>query len=475
MLSCEKFWNRNLRSRRNTATLARVAVLLEYRRTSGSERSKPVGARWSSTNLSFTASNVASLFFPRSAVMGLEPDYNLSPAALEKVVYAGVHANSFAQAAKDLDKLADLNVSQQRVRRATERIGRERVSQQQAQSLAHQELPLPEQQRSPAEQVPQVACVQMDGGRIQLRDRHAIVPSDGETRESFWRETKVGCLLSMTSQVSAVDPCPRLPASFVDPQRVSEIARGIKGVSAEPPTSQDKDEEIAASDCDRAGRPRPLVKSVVATSQSLHEFGPRLAAAAYWRGFAAAPRKAFVADGAEANWSVWRKFFSHYTPIVDFIHVLCYVYAAAMAGRQPSDGWNVYRRWAQSIWSGNVDQVIAGLQVCQQEIGMPEADEASTSPRQQVADTLRYLTNQRSRMRYDEYRRQGLPITSSAIESTVKQVSRRVKGTEKFWSTGAEAMLTLVADHLSETNTLRNYWQHRPTQLDGTRTYQLAV
>ena len=47
-------------------------------------------------------------------------------------------------------------------------------------------------------------------------------------------------------------------------------------------------------------------------------------------------------------------------------------------------------------------------------------------------------------MKYDEYRRLGLPITSSHVESTVKPFNRRVKGTEKFWSEeGAEALLQL--------------------------------
>ena len=36
-----------------------------------------------------------------------------------------------------------------------------------------------------------------------------------------------------------------------------------------------------------------------------------------------------------------------------------------------------------------------------------------------------YLENQKSRMHYDAYRRRGLPITSSHIESTVKQINRR--------------------------------------------------
>ncbi len=53
------------------------------------------------------------------------------------------------------------------------------------------------------------------------------------------------------------------------------------------------------------------------------------------------------------------------------------------------------------------------------------------------------------RMDYPEYRKQGLPMTSTYVESTVKQINRRMRGTEKFWSHGVESMRTLVADHLS--------------------------
>lgn len=37
-------------------------------------------------------------------------------------------------------------------------------------------------------------------------------------------------------------------------------------------------------------------------------------------------------------------------------------------------------------------------------------------------------------MRYNGYRRPGLPIVPSRVESTVKRFNHRVKGTEKFWS-----------------------------------------
>ena len=47
----------------------------------------------------------------------------------------------------------------------------------------------------------------------------------------------------------------------------------------------------------------------------------------------------------------------------------------------------------------------------------------------------------------------GLPITSSLMESTVKQLNRRIKGTEKFWTeAGGEAVLQLKADNLCDSD-----------------------
>ena len=82
-----------------------------------------------------------------------------------------------------------------------------------------------------------------------------------------------------------------------------------------------------------------------------------------------------------------------------------------------------------------------------QALGPPTKDESETSPRKIVAKTLGYLKSQQSRMKYHEYRKQRFPITSSYIESTIKQVNRRVKGSEKFWAQGAEPILQLAADH----------------------------
>jgi hypothetical protein len=396
------------------------------------------------------------------------------------MVYAGSHASSFRQASADLKEEAELEISEQRIMRATKRIGQERITQREAKVHDWEQLSLPEQLSSPMAQVPAVAVVEMDGGRMQIRDERFGKPPEEESdkpeefrKGRFWRETKVGCLINVASTVSAEDPCPEIPRVFVDPRRMRQIAREIKGIGVEEPEETSSRSE--AESVDRPGRPTVLVRSVIATREKIESFGKQLAAAAWQRGFAAAPRKAFVADGLEANWSTWRRHFSHYTPIVDFIHALCYVFAAALAARRLREGWPIYCQWAQWIWSGRVEIVIAALQQRQQEMGLPEKNEPEESPRAKVAAALCYLQNQQSRMRYHEYRRDGLPITSSHIESTIKQINRRVKGTEKFWSDGgAEALLQLAADYLSETQPLATYWRERPAHATGQRHYQTA-
>lgn len=390
------------------------------------------------------------------------------------MVYAGSNSSSFEQASADLQEEAELRISAQRIMRATKRIGGERIEQRESEIKAWEGLPLPEQQSSPREQVPAVAVAEIDGGRIQILERKpsAEAAAQEQDHSGHWRETKVGCLLTVASEVFGEDPCPTIPAVFVDPRRMREMVREIKGFCVAG------DEDSARSEASsepRRGQPEVLVRSVVATRQDMHALGNQMAAAAWQRGFAAAPRKAFVGDGQEANWTVQRTHFSRYVPILDFIHAICYVFAGALAGRPLREGWPVYCQWAQWVWSGQVERVIEALQVRQNELGVPQQDESEESPRPKVAAALRYLRNQKPRMRYDDYRRQGLPLTSSHIESTIKQINRRVKGSEKFWSgVGAEALLQLAADYLSETKPLTTFWKERPNHATGQRQYRTA-
>jgi hypothetical protein len=133
-------------------------------------------------------------------------------------------------------------------------------------------------------------------------------------------------------------------------------------------------------------------------------------------------------------------------------------------------------RWVTWLWQGQPEAIIAELALRQAELGLPESSDGETSPRRLVAEALTYLQNHKDKMHYDDYRRRGLPITSSHVESLMKRINQRVKGTEKFWTeSGAEAILQLRADLLSDDQPLDAFWERRETTQSGQRPYRKAA
>jgi hypothetical protein len=423
----------------------------------------------------------------------------------QQITFAGSVSRSFAEGSALLERLADRAVSAKQVERITRRIGGERVAERDVEVAAFAALPLVEKFTVPAGvQAPDLAVVMADGGRLQILDRARRPPAEAlptaedacpraaavtadetweeeKTPSGHWREDKVGLLLTMASAVSATDPCPDLPPAFADAARIPELVREL---SRHVKQAEDAADAAAEAETAEPTRPEPatyqppqvMQRRVLASRQRWPSFTPILAAAAWAWGFQGAARKAFVGDGSANHWRLQRRFFGSFVPILDFIHALSYVYAAATAGRLRAAGWACYRQWIAWVWQGQVSRVIAALQERQAELGLPEPDEPETNPRQVVARTLTYLSNQQDKMRYDEYRRQGLPITSSLMESVVKEVNRRVKGTEKFWSeAGAEALLQLRADYLSDGQPLDAFWQRRQETAAGQRRHRPAA
>jgi hypothetical protein len=431
---------------------------------------------------------------------------------LEKITYAGTASRSHAEASLFLKKLAGLLVDEKQVERVTRAIGEERLAERTAAVQAFQELPLPQRFSVPASvPVPDLAVVMADGGRMQILDRcsagtapaagvgatseveaaagadttSAAAPEAWEEEptaaKGHWREDKVGLLMTMQSTVCAVDPCPAIPESFVDATRIPRLVRELKkNVKAGEDAAGDSEEpevvEKALAEEASYEPPKVQTRRVVASRCRWPSFAPILAQAAWQWGFQGATRKAFVGDGSANNWVLQRRFFASFVPILDFIHALSYVFAAALAARKFADGWTIYTQWITWVWQGQVGQVIAALEARQAELGKPTEADMETSPQKVVDKALQYLGNHRDKMHYDQYRQAGLPITSSHMESKVKQINQRVKGTEKFWSEeGGEAILQLRADHLSEDEPLVEYWKRRQANATGQRKYRKVI
>jgi hypothetical protein len=408
-----------------------------------------------------------------------------SPRVQQKIVYAGVENISYQQASNQLAALSDLAVEPKPVERLVKRIGQERTDQRDAAVAKHQELPLMDKDTvaNPQRPCPAVAMVSVDGGRIQMRPESS--KGAESERTSHWRESKVSVLETYQSQVHQADPDPDVPRCFLDLKRTMEVVRGLGhalpvGLSFEGETQAEEPEQkpdapktTGRSRAARPGRPERLVRSVLASRACSDDFGPMVHQAAWERNFFGADRRVYLGDGLPVNWTIQQRHFSTFKPVLDFVHALSYVFAAAFAGRDQAEGVEVYKRWIQAVWSGKVATILPDLEARSAELGSAPSGVAESDPRSLVFEALRYLKNNAARMRYDEYRREGLPIMTSAVESVIKRINQRVKGSEKFWSEpGAEAILQLRADYLSETEIISGFWSDREAQASAGRPYR---
>ena len=106
----------------------------------------------------------------------------------------------------------------------------------------------------------------------------------------------------------------------------------------------------------------------------------------------------------------------------------------------------------------------------------PQAVASADDPREAVRAAQVHYTNQRIRMDHSRDRLLGLPLTTNLMESAVRQVDRRVKGSEKFWSAaGGDEFYALRSDFISDDNRLGNFLKRFARATDGMRTYATAA
>jgi len=371
---------------------------------------------------------------------------------LQLAIRQSQKAASFQDASQDLRELVGVAICPSHLQKISHRIGREWQALRQAEVQAFRDDRL----ASEHPEAPQAAAVMVDGGRLQTRAEEA---GRGIT-DPGWRETKVACCQTMSSSAHTADPQPEPPSKFLDPIAAARLAAEIKSRGSGKAARTGPRRRPR-----RRPRPRKLVRTVVASMANSEAFGWQVAAEIQRRGLHRARRKGYVCDGQKYNWTLYEM---HLLPwgfiaILDFLHLLGYLYMAAQAamGKATAKGWALYEQWLRWAWSGEVGKLLGGLRSAGERVGRPPAGCADDDPRQVVWEAVGYVDNNKKRMDYPRYRMLGLPISSAPVESTIKQVNRRLKGSEKFWlEGGAEAMLQLRAAHLSEDGTAERYRSH---------------
>lgn len=382
-----------------------------------------------------------------------------SPALVELIVRQGGR-DSFKEASEELHVHQGLEIGASQVQVITERVGTEWVAQRDRDVEAFKKGELGRWHG----EAPEVAAVLVDGGRIQTREEER----GPGIHDAQWRETKVGCCLTLSSSVSETDPEKDPPRAFLSRERVPRLVQEVQSRMSMPRQRAARDSKDAGKVKRKARKKRSpkrvkvLIRSAIASMQSAQEFGYMLATEAYRRGLDRASRKAFLGDGQAYNWSIHEEHFRAwgFIAILDFLHLLTYLYSAACAaGGTPEQHWARYEQWVRWAWSGARVELLNALQACASKVGAPRKGAPENDPRVVLEAACRYVTNNIEKMDYPRYRKLGLPISSAPVESLIKQFNRRLKGTEKFWnSTGAEAILQIRAAHLSQDDRVLRFW-----------------
>jgi hypothetical protein len=422
------------------------------------------------TNRWATARRVVGIFFPQRPVLKLD-GHGYSPTILHRILHIASVTSAFDVAETALKVVGEISISARQINNLANEVGQELAADRDARTEQYVHAPLPRKPTT-VDVPPDLAAVFFDGGRMRTRE----LGQGRGVHQPHWRETKNAGFHRMKSEVSSEDPQPEMPDCFRNEAYVEKLVKGLKNLKkdgreeeleAESPLPTSTASAEALRQDQVSWQPETLFRTCISSLASSEEFGPMMAAEADARGFFTAKKKAFVGDGQSYNWTIQQRWFPRFVPIADFVHAVEYVYAAAQTAYADTPSrWRQYLKWATACWTGDVAKVIADLRVWQSRIGvLPKGEQVpENDPRKIIHSVITYLGNNCGRMDYPRYRRQGLPVTSSLAESLVKQISRRVKGTEKFWNDGpsGEAILQLRAAVISDGDRLQRWILNRP-------------
>lgn len=207
---------------------------------------------------------------------------------------------------------------------------------------------------------------------------------------------------------------------------------------------------------DDKGRPMrdPGSTSFVGAIESADEFGGRIFAEALRRGLSQAERVVVLGDGARWIRGLAELHFPQATFIIDLYHAKEHV-ASLCKLLWPGDDQKSNRQrthWWTDLEKGNVEKIVRQAR---------QLLSSRESPPDKIETEIHYLEENKERMRYGEFRAQGLFVGSGVVEAGCKNViGKRLKQSGMEWTVrGANAILGLRCIHLSGRE--EEFWESR--------------
>jgi hypothetical protein len=338
--------------------------------------------------------------FPKDKALDIEGT-SFSPGVRRMTSRAGGY-RPFALGHEDLKEMAGIDVTAKEVERIAHKLGKEAekfMSGEATAALSDNVIPL--------KAVPKL-YVEFDGTGIPMAKAELLnIQGKGEDGKAKTREVKLGCVFTQTT-------------------------------------------------VDKEGRPMRDEESTsyVGAIETAEEFAKRIYGEAKRRGLDRAQKVIILGDGAVWIWNIAEECFPGAIQIVDLYHACEYYWkvARAVLGNNPQQMklWAEERR--KELLSDNVNGVIQAIQRLT----------LSTEHEKEICDkAIGYFQKNKERMKYDEFRRQGLFVGSGVVEAGCRTViGQRLKQSGMHWTVeGANSIIALRCCFLS--NRWEDFWEAR--------------
>jgi len=338
--------------------------------------------------------------FPLDAQLDVE-NQDLSPGVRRMLSVVGSEA-PFDHGRQQMKLLAGLAVTTKAVERTAETLGEDISVRQRKQTQRALQFDLPMVMGEP---IP-ILYVQMDGTGVPVtKSERTVGKVEGQPART--REVKLGCVFTQTTY---------------------------------------DQEGFAIRD--------PISTTYTGAIETAEEFGKRLYAEAWNRGWSRAKKKVIMGDGAEWIWNLADLHFPGGDQIVDLFHARQHLWDLARLLYPGDDAHQ--KQWIlrhqPKLDDGKIEKLVSYL--CSLETSSPELTET-------IRKTAAYFQRNAERMRYPEFRRQHLFVGSGVIEAGCKTViGSRLKQSGMFWTLrGANAIIALRCCRLSAR--FEDYWEAR--------------
>ena len=339
-------------------------------------------------------------YCPKDQALDIEGT-SYSPGVRRMMSRVGAY-RSFGLGEEDLYELADIRVSAKEVERVSYKVGREveAYHREEAEAALTGNV-------VPFKSIPRI-YVSMDGTGVPVvKAETEGRAGKGEDGQGKTREAKLGCIFTQTA--------------------VDEEGRPIRDEGS---------------------------TSYVGQIETAEEFGSRIYGEAKRRGIDRAQEVCVLGDGAPWIWNIAEEHFYGATQIVDLYHAREHYWKVANA----CFGQDGQRRhlWAEArraqLDEGRVEDVIDAIH---------SLTPLSEHDREICVREVGFFEKNKDRMRYAEFKKQGMFVGSGVLEAGCRTViGQRLKQSGMHWTVmGANKIIALRCSLLS--NRWEDFWENR--------------